>query len=167
MDSLGIDVRAIFVCRQLFMLEVVLQKRYFMRIKLFSLLVVGALSTACCYKKALIPTIAITYPATEKEALIVVNSYKTDHTLYNSASTNVIVQADPFEYRLQVIQNVKYYIIEYFQLVVTSNNVDSTLVYSDSISDVMYEINGRCNDKLEKFSYHYNGAFTTDSFINK
>ncbi|MDX1349927.1 MAG: hypothetical protein R3279_06765 [Putridiphycobacter sp.] len=135
--------------------------------KYFTIIIGCMLLSACCNKKALAPTVTIVYPVSAKEALIVVDAYNSEHILEFSESQNVIVQSKPFIHRLVVNERYSKYIIQYFELAENTGFVDTTLKFADTITNVTYEIKGRCNDKLENFSFYHNGILIMNKTINK
>lgn len=134
---------------------------------LICFLFLSAISTSCCKKKQVIPTIRITYPQLEIHTTFNIDRYFDPDSIRRTESFSLLEDAAPYFYPLQVNDYDSFFIVDVYAISFDSSSVDSSLIYSDTIRNVQYELKGNCNTKLTGFSYEHNGVFKTETSILK
>ncbi len=119
-----------------------------------------------------VPTISINYPKLEVGTNIVIDQYSDKDSINGSytktiSSEDKVTEDDGYVYRLYIDDYFKYYVVNVFDVNLDTTLTEALLIYSDTISNVSYELKGTCSHKIRNFSYIHNGIKKTETIINK
>ncbi len=125
--------------------------------------------TSCCKYDLNKPRLAFFYPNLKTYDYIVERSYNLKDTIEQQYIETVIhdSQNNHFRHSILLTSAYKYFIIEAYRVIENSSDNDSILVFSDTISNVQFELKGRCNKRVENLSYWHNGKMKSDLEIFK